>query len=218
LRDPISIIIVDDHAIFRKGVLETLGYEAELKVVGEGANREDALELVARLSPAVALIDLSMPGGGIQATRDIHAQYPSVKVIVLTVSEEDDDVMQALEAGASGYVLKGISAEELLTVIHSVATGASYVAPTLGFRLLRGLHTRDEEQKSNDLWRRLTPKEKETLRLIGLGLNNDEIAQRVGVHVKTVKFHVSNLFGKLKLRNRVELALFSQKTSQRPPG
>ena len=214
MTDRLSIIVVDDHAIFRKGVLETLGHQAELKVIGEGASRDDAIHLVEKLRPDIALIDLSMPGGGIQATRDIHTRYPSVKIIVLTVSEEDDDVMQALEAGASGYLLKGISADALLSVVRSVAAGDSYLAPTLAFRLVRGMHTRDERQDSSDRLGLLTAKEQETLRLIGLGLNNDEIAHRMSIQIKTVKFHVSNLLGKLNLRNRVELALFSQRASQ----
>ena len=215
MTDQLSIIVVDDHAIFRKGVLETLGHHADLKIIGEGASRDDALLLVEKLRPDIALIDLSMPGGGIQATRDIHTRYPSVKIIILTVSEEDDDVMQALEAGASGYILKGICADDLLDVVRSVAAGDTYLAPTLAFGLLRGIHARDERQASSDRVEMLTAKEQETLSLIGLGLNNDEIAHRMGIQIKTVKFHVSNLLGKLNLRNRVELALFSQKASQR---
>ena len=211
--EQISIIIVDDHALFRMGVTETLAHQPDLKIVGEGSTRDDAMDLVERLRPGIALIDLSMPGGGIRATADIHARHPDVKIIILTVSEEDDDVMQAIDAGASGYVLKGVSAEELLRVIRSIAAGQSYVAPTVGFRLLRGMHMRDEDQTAGHQWGTLTPKEQEILRLIGMGLSNDEIAHRARVQVKTVKFHVSNLLGKLKLRNRVELALFAQRSS-----
>ena len=193
------------------GVTETLVHQPDLKIVGEGSSWDDAMNLVDRFRPTIALIDLSMPGGGIRATSEIHASHPDVKIIILTVSEEDDDVMQALDAGASGYVLKGVPAEELLRVIRSIAAGQPYVAPTLGFRLLRGMHQRDENQTRSDQTGTLTPRELVILRLIGLGLSNDEIAQRAHVQVKTVKFHDFNLFDKLKARECVESALLSQK-------
>jgi two-component system, NarL family, nitrate/nitrite response regulator NarL len=218
LLEKVSVIVVDDHAIFRRGVAETLGRDQQLNIVGEGASRDEALELVGRLNPDIALIDLSMPGGGIQATREIHARYPNVKIVVLTVSEEHDDVMQALQAGASGYVLKGISAEELLMVVRSIWAGEPYVAPRLGFRLLSGMQSSHEEAKVESGMEILTPKERQILELVGLGLNNEEIAQKAGIQIKTVKFHVSNLLDKLKLRNRVQLALFAQRNDSNPSG
>lgn len=217
LSSPVSIIVVDDHAIFRRGVVETIGQDHQMTIVGEGASRDEAIELVARFKPDIALIDLSMPGGGIQAVREIHARHPEIKIVVLTVSEEHDDVMQALEAGASGYVLKGTSAEELQAVIRSISAGEPYIAPRLGFRLLSDLRNRGEPRKPVAGFELLTPKEREILKLVGLGLNNEEIAQKSGVQIQTVKFHVSNLLEKLNLRNRVQLALFAQKSEPSLP-
>lgn len=212
----ITVIVVDDHAIFRKGVSDTLALEDDLKVIGEGASASEALDLVELLNPTVALIDLSMPGGGIKATSDIHARYPDVKIIILTASEEDVDIMNAIEAGAFGYVLKDISGDELTTVVRTAAKGQSYMAPTIAFRLAQSLNTRDHDKRETNIWETLTSKQQETLRLIGLGLTNQEIADRTGVRLNTVKFHVAKLLAKLGLRNRVELAVFL-KNAPHPP-
>ena len=211
-----SVIIVDDHSIFRTGVAQTLELSPELTVVGEGGSVEEAIELAERLQPEVALIDLYMPGGGIEAVRHIHAQSPDIRMVVLTVSEEDDDIMRAFEAGASGYLLKGVGADELIGAVIAVGRGETYVSPALGFRLVNAIRSRNEQGKQAQLLGTLTPKEEDTLRLVGQGLSNREIAERAGVQVKTVKFHVSNLLDKLGLRNRVELALYSQKHARLP--
>lgn len=216
LPDQTPVIIVDDHSIFRTGVVQTLRMISSVDVVGEGGSLEDAIALVERLRPAVAFIDLYMPGGGIETVRRIHDRFPATKLIVLTVSEEDDDIVRALEAGASGYMLKGIAARDLIAAVEAIVAGDTYVSPSLGMRLVNAMRERSNQHRVADLGGTLTPKEAETLRLIGEGLSNREIAGRVGVQTKTVKFHVSNLLKKLAMRNRVELALYAQRDGTRP--
>jgi DNA-binding NarL/FixJ family response regulator len=211
LDDRRSIIVIDDHAIFRAGVVQILSASPNLEVVGQGASAGDAVSLAATLQPDLALIDISMPGGGIAAAREIHARWPGVKIVMLTVSEEEDIVLQALEAGAAGYALKGIPAPELVSMVQSVLEGGSYLPPSIAARLVntilerRGVHTPAAKIAS------LSPSEERMFRLLGQGLSNKEIAAATGVQVKTVKFHVSNIFSKLGVRSRVEAALFAQK-------
>lgn len=211
-----SVIVVDDHSLFRMGVLQALRLEAGLSVIGEGGSKADALGLVERLSPDVALLDISMPGNGIDAARDITSRWPDTKVVMLTVSEEDDDVLEALDAGAAGYVLKGTPAPELVAAILAVAEGRSYMSPNLGMRLFGVIRNRTEEHKAEKLIDALSPKEDAVFRLLGRGYTNRAIAEEMGVQTKTVKFHVSRLLVKLGTKNRVEAALMAQRHLSTP--
>lgn len=205
------VIIVDDHAIFRAGVVQTLRLMTDVEVVGEGASLNDAVMLAERHRPGAAFIDLYMPGGGVETVRRINQLLPDTRIIVLTVSEEDDDIVRAFEAGASAYMLKGISATDLVAAVSSVLSGESYVAPQLGMRLVSAIRSRGAQANERRLLESLTQKEAATLQMVGDGLTNREIAARSGVQIKTVKFHVSNLLKKLGVRNRVELAIYSRK-------
>lgn len=128
----------DDHPLFRDGVINSLRARADLQVIGEADNAEDAVRLVREELPDVALLDVTMPGGGgIEAARNIAAACPATRIVMLTVSEDEDDLLEAMKAGASGYVLKGVSAHELVSVVRSVSNGEVYVAPSLAFSLLR---------------------------------------------------------------------------------
>ncbi|MGO4404680.1 response regulator [Bosea sp. RAF48] len=206
-----SIIVVDDHAIFRAGVVQILSTSPNLEVVGQGASASDAVKLAETLRPDLALIDISMPGGGIAAASEIHACWPQVKIVMLTVSEEEHVVLHALEAGASGYALKGIPATQLVSVVHSVLNGESYLPASMAARLVSTMLGRQGDHTPAARIAALSPKEERTLRLLGRGLTNKEIAEATGVQVKTVKFHISNVFSKLGVRSRVEAALFAQK-------
>ncbi len=211
MNDRKTVVVVDDHQIFRVGVIESLRLSKKLEVVGEGASHWDAIRLVGDMKPDVVLIDISMPGNGVDAARAIHTKWPDVKVVMLTVSEEDDDVVRALEAGASGYVVKGIRAPDLIATVESVAGGGTYLSPNLGTRLFSTLRQQPDTERVADLLQGLSPREIETLRLTGRGLSNREIADELGIQVKTVKAHMSNLLKKLGIRNRVEAALIAQK-------
>lgn len=212
----ISIVVIDDHSLFRAGVIQTLELDPDIKVVGEGGTGDKAVELAERLRPDIILLDISMPGNGIEAARRIAARAGAPRIIMLTVSEDDDSVIEALEAGAVGYILKGIESLHLITAVKSVAAGDSFVSPNLTMRLLSGVRNK----LTPGMLDRLTVQEQRILRLVAQGLSNREVGERIGVLEKTVKFHMTRIMAKLNVRNRVEASLLAQKewgsnTSQR---
>ena len=202
----ISVIVIDDHSLFRAGVIQTLQLDEGISVVGEGGTGQDAVDLALDHAPDVALIDISMPGDGIVAARRIAENSQSTRVVMLTVSEDDDDVMRSLEAGAVGYILKGIRAPDLLAAVRSVAAGESFLSPNLALRLLAGTQAR---RKANRL-AALSRQERRALRLVASGLSNREVGDRLGITEKTVKFHLAAIFAKLDVRNRVEASLIAR--------
>ncbi len=211
MADPISIIIVDDHSIFRSGVVQAFDPAEGMQVIAEGATSEEAIALAEQHRPAIALIDVSMPGGGIAAAREIRSRWPEVRIIMLPVSEDEDVVLRALEAGASGYALKGVAARDLVGIVRAVADGQSYVPPNMAMRLVTAMQSTREGRTLRAKLASLSLKEERTLRLLVRGFSNQEIADATGVQVKTVKFHVSNILAKLDARSRTEAALIAQK-------
>jgi two-component system nitrate/nitrite response regulator NarL len=206
-----SIIVVDDHSIFRTGVVQIFSDCADIEVVGEGASSADAVALAGSLSPDMTLLDISMPGGGIAACREIHSRWPDIKCIMLTVAEEEDVILQALDAGAAGYALKGIPGPELIAIVKAIAGGKYYVPPDKAARLLNAMRGQTAQDPTTAGVARLSPKEERTLRLLARGFSNRQIAEATGVQVQTVKFHVSNILEKLKVASRVEAALLAQR-------
>lgn len=203
---PSSVIVVDDHAIFRMGVLQSLALTQDLEVVGEGATSEDALALMAKHSPDVALIDISMPGNGFQAVSEIVRRWPTTRTVLLTASDEDEDVYRALNLGASGYILKGISAGELIAAVKAIAAGETFLSPSLAVRLLDVLRaTPPPVAKLN-----LSAQETKVMRCLAKGMSNSGIADALSISQKTVKFHITNLFGKTGMKSRIQLALLSR--------
>jgi DNA-binding NarL/FixJ family response regulator len=211
--DAIHVAVVDDHPLFREGVAHSLRTQPGIAVVAEGATAADALAIAADL-PDVMLLDVSMPGSGIAALGQITAAYPVVKVIMLTVSEDEEDVTAALRSGARGYVLKGVAARELVSIVRSVAAGEVYVTPSLATSLLVELTSTAGKSAASPL-DDLTEREREILELVAGGDSNKEIASRLGLSEKTVKHHMTNILQKLQVRNRVEAALLA-KGSQKP--
>lgn len=208
MSEAIRIAVIDDHPLFRGGVVRTLTEGAGFDVVGEGGSADEAVELVARRLPDIVLLDISMPGGGIEAARRIGAEFPAVRIVMLTVSEADDDVLAALKAGARGYVLKGVGAEELTGVLRGVAAGASYVSPNLAARVLAAM--RDQANDAADPIDGLTRREEDILRLVSRGLSNKEVGRELDLQEKTVKNYMTNILQKLQARNRVEAALMAR--------
>ena len=207
MSEPIRILIADDHPLFRDGVAHSLAAEPNLVIVGQAGNGEEAFELTNELLPEVVLLDIAMPGeGGIAAARKISAAYPVVKIMMLTVSENEDDLLNALKAGARGYVLKGVSARELAGVVRAVAAGESYISPALAGSILFEMTHLDQP----DLFNALTEREREILRLVGEGLTNREIGERLHLAEKTIKHYMTNVLQKLHVRSRVEAALLAQ--------
>lgn len=206
--DSIRVVLVDDHPLFREGVAVTLGSEPDFEVVGQGVNAGDAVRLATELLPDIILLDISMPGGGIEAVRRIALACPVVNIVMLTVSEQDDDVIAALQAGARAYVLKGVGAAELTSIARAVQRGETYVSPSLAARLLAEMLPRAPESRPRqDRLSELTAREEQILKLLARGLSNKEIARELDLQEKTIKHYVTNILQKLQVRNRVEAAL-----------
>jgi two-component system nitrate/nitrite response regulator NarL len=213
MAERIRVAVIDDHPLFREGVAHTLRSSKMVEVVAEGASSDDALRIAESYSPDVMLLDVSMPGGGIEAARAISRTCPDVKMIMLTVSESEEHVSEALEAGALGYVLKGTSGLELVATTSAIYRGESYVSPGLAARLLaqskRQAHAVEEESCLPEL----TKREEQILDNVGRGLTNKEIARGLNISEKTVKHYMTNIMQKLQVRNRVEAVLALQKKS-----
>jgi DNA-binding NarL/FixJ family response regulator len=204
MSDHIRLIVADDHPMFRAGVVGTLGSFPDLLVVAEAEDADTATTLVRHHLPDVALLDITMPGGGLRAAREIGVACPATRVVMLTASEDEDDLLAAMKAGASGYVLKGAGASELVEVIRKVAAGEVYVAPALAWGLLREM-SRPRTSPLDEL----SAREREVLQLVAEGLSNQEVADRLGLAEKTIKHHMTNILGKLQVRSRVEAALLA---------
>lgn len=204
MTDTIRVIVADDHPMFRAGVVASLGAASDLEVVAQAGDAAGALALVLEHHPDIALLDIAMPGGGLNAARDITVACPATRVVMLTVSEDEDDILAAMKAGASGYVLKGSGATELAGIIRSVHAGQVYVAPALAWGLLREM----SKPRTSPL-DELTVREREVLELVASGLGNQEIGDRLGLAEKTIKHYMTNILGKLQVRSRVEAALLA---------
>ncbi|PJR15930.1 response regulator transcription factor (plasmid) [Sinorhizobium meliloti] len=202
----IRVAVVDDHPLFREGVTRSLSEIDGFEVVAEGGSRDEAIAIAQNFNPDVMLLDISMPGGGLNAIPAILSVAPAQKIVMLTVSEANDDVAAALKEGAKGYILKGIGARALADVIRTVASGESYVAPTLSAKLLTGQLANPAPAKSN-LVAELTRREQEVLHLVASGMSNKQIARKLDLHEKTVKHHMTQIMAKLDVANRTEAAM-----------
>ena len=208
MTDAVRILVADDHPLFRDGVVSTLSAEDDLTVVGEASTGEEAVELAVELLPDLAMLDVAMPGsGGIAATAEMTARCPATAVLMLTVSEDPDDLLAALKAGARGYVLKGVPGPGLVHAVRAIIAGEVYVTPTLATGILHEM-TRESVADPIDA---LTPREGEILALVGDGLTNREIGERLYLAEKTVKHYMTNVLKKLHVRSRVEAALLAQR-------
>ncbi|MBY3544016.1 response regulator transcription factor [Rhizobium laguerreae] len=194
----ITIAIVDDHPLFREGVSRSLSEIEDFVVVGEGASADDAATLVAAQKPDVVLLDVSMPGGGIEAISEIVVRSPETKVLMLTASEEVDPLVAALRRGAAGYVVKGIGSRGLAEAIRIVVGGARYISPTMRAKAEKSLLDRPPS---------LTRRETEVMELVAEGLSNKHIALRLNRREKTIKHHMTEILSKLGASNRTEAAI-----------
>jgi two-component system, NarL family, response regulator LiaR len=201
----IRLLIVDDHAVVREGLKMFLGLDPGLTVVGEAANGREALEAVARLKPDVVLMDLLMPVmDGVNAIRELRARFPGTEAIALTSVLEDKKVIDAVEAGAMGYLLKDTEAEALVEAIYAASRGEVRLHPEAAKRLVKEVRTPEMREA-------LTAREVEILRLLARGLSNKEIAKTLALSELTVKTHVSSLLSKLNLSSRTQAAIFALK-------
>ena len=206
--DDTRVVVVDDHDLFRTGLMNLLT-EQGIHVVGEAATGEAAVKLVRDLAPDVVVMDIHMPGiSGVDATRELAAVAPRSRVVVLTISEEDGDVVDAVMAGACGYLLKSSSIEELVAGIRAAAAGESLISPQIATKVLQLLraqspgHTQPPRAELSD-------RELEVLKLIAIGKDNAEIAKDLFISPKTVKNHISNILMKLQIDNRIQAAVYA---------
>jgi DNA-binding NarL/FixJ family response regulator len=208
--EELRVLLVDDHDLFRTG-LRSLLEEQGLNVVGEAENGNVALGLVNDLAPDVVIMDLKMPGlGGVETTQKIIAGAPLTRVVVLTISVDDEDVMHAVMAGACGYLLKDSSIEQLLAGIRAAAAGESLISPQIAAKLLQRLRARTADLDAAETIRtELSDRELEVLRLIANGKDNAEIARELFISPKTVKNHISNILMKLQIENRIQAAVYA---------
>ena len=213
MTEPVRVVIIDDHPLFREGVAATLVSGGDLEVVGEGASAADALTLATSLLPDLMLLDLNLPGGGLSAARQVASACPVTKIVMLTFSEEESDVLASLKAGARGYILKGVSGRELRRIVRGVQAGEVYITPTLAAGVLIEMAGSDRQAQNplNDL----TPRERQILEGVASGHSNKEIGRDLDISEKTVKHYMTNVLQKLQVRNRVEAALLAQRESQR---
>lgn len=203
----ITIIVIDDHSLFRTGLIQTLKLDKAIAVIAEGGTAEEALKLTLEHRPDIILLDITMPGNGIVAARNILQLDKPPKVIMLTASEDDDDIMQALEIGVVGYILKGVKASELIDAVRYIAAGDSFVSPNLTLRILANVKGKSQ----SSLLSSLTRQEEKILRLMAIGLSNREIGVKLGIVEQTVKYHVTSILEKLKVRNRVEASVLAER-------
>jgi DNA-binding NarL/FixJ family response regulator len=203
----IKVAVIDDHPLFREGVIRSLDEIDGFDIVAEGGSRDEALQIVRDRCPDVMLMDISMPGNGLDAVAGALEACPEIKIIMLTVSEANEDIAKALRLGARGYVLKGIGSRSLADVIKTVASGESYVSPSLSARLIAGLTEAKAADEKRDLLAELTEREHQVLTLVASGLSNKRVAIQLDLHEKTVKHHMTRILAKLKVSNRTEAAL-----------
>jgi DNA-binding NarL/FixJ family response regulator len=209
-RDRPRVLLVDDHDLFRTG-LRNLLEEEGVDVVGEAAEGEDALRYVRELQPDVVVMDLNMPKmGGVEATKRIVAHAPLTRVVVLTISDQDADVMDAIFAGACGYLLKDSSIEDVMRGIRSAAIGESLISPTIAGKVLERVRSASASPDAAETIRaELSEREIEVLKLIANGKDNAQIAADLHISPKTVKNHISNILMKLQIENRIQAAVFA---------
>ena len=210
--EPIRVLVVDDHAVFRRGLQMVLEQEPDIEVVGEAGDGSEAVTMAANTAPDIVLLDVRMPKrGGIDACTAIKDAVPSVAIIMLTISDEEADLYDAIKAGAVGYLLKDIPIDEIATAVRSVRGGQSYISPSMASKLLTEFATmvRRSDERQQLPAPKLTDREMEVLKLVAKGLNNRDIAKQLFISENTVKNHVRNILEKLQLHSRMEAVVYA---------
>lgn len=209
MTEKISLIVIDDHPLLLEGLTSTLDSVDDFEVVGQGSSYNDALNLAHEFIPDTILLDISMPGGGVEAARDIHEALPTIKLIMLTASEDEKDVMSALQSGATAYILKGVGGRELIDIIRRVSSGETFITPSLASNILSHSYN-TEPSKKNTLLDKLNERENSILSALERGLTNKQIADELFLSEKTIKHYMTNILQKLQVKNRVQAALMAK--------
>ncbi|GAA3721086.1 two-component system NarL family response regulator [Spinactinospora alkalitolerans] len=211
--DPIRLLVVDDHAFFRRGLVSVLEEEPDIDLAGEAGDGIDAVRLAEELTPDVVLMDVQMPGmSGIDACAKVKAAVPSAKIVMLTISDEEEHLFDAIKAGATGYLLKSVAIDELPDAVRAVRDGQSFINPSMATKLIGEFAAlaRKEHQRPREMPNpQLTGRETEVLKEIARGLSNRDIARVLHISENTVKNHVRNILEKLQLHTRMEAAMWA---------
>jgi two-component system response regulator DevR len=214
--NPIRVFLLDDHEVVRRGVHDLLNDEPDITVVGEAANVEQALIRVPALRPQVAVLDVRLPDGdGVSVCRELRSQMPELACLMLTSFDDEEALLDSIMAGASGYVLKQIKGSDLVSAVRTVAAGQSLLDPSATARLMARLRQGQEPEPEPDALPGLTDREREILALIGEGLTNRQIGQRLYLAEKTVKNHISRLLAKLGVERRIQAAVIATQAQDR---
>ncbi|KNE83988.1 MULTISPECIES: response regulator [Streptomyces] len=215
---PIRVFLLDDHEVVRRGVQDLLESEPDINVVGEAVTAEQALVRGPALRPDVAVLDVRLPdGNGIAVCRELRDRMPDLACLMLTSFDDDEALLDAIMAGASGYVLKQITGLDLVSAVRTVASGQSMLDPATTARLMTSLRGEDDEAAARDeVLADLSPREREILGLIGEGLTNREIGRRLYLSEKTVKNHISRLLAKLGVERRIQAAVLATQAAPQP--
>ncbi len=213
--EPIRVLVADDHELFRRGLKMVLEAEGDIVVVDQAGDGEAAVAKVGELAPDVVLMDVRMPHmDGLEATRRIRAAFPMTRIVVLTVSDEEDDLFDAVKAGANGYLLKEVSIEEVADAVRAVKAGQSLLSPSMAAKLITEFGSLARRAQESDMAPspRLSERELEVLKRVASGMSNEEIAAELGLSTPAVRNHVANILVKLQLRSRIESALLAMET------
>ena len=208
----ITIIVVDDHPLFREGVVMTLMESGKFQVVAQAGTKDDAIKAAERHLPDLMLVDVSMPGGGIETAAELAERAPVVKVVMLTVSEQEKDVQAALKAQARGYILKGVASDDLVNILTDINNGDSYIPPNLAANLLMRSSEVEERKTPDDF--DLNGREKQILEKLAVGMSNRDIAEDICLSEKTLKHYMTNIMNKLHVSNRVQAAIKAHEMSK----
>jgi len=208
----IRILIVDDHNLFRAGLAAIIGEEADIEVVGQVGTVHEAVEAVRKLRPDIVLMDFSLPDGtGAEATKRIIEENPACKVVFITMSDKEEDLLAAIRSGAVGYLMKNMAPAKLVASLRSVQKGESALSRAMTLRLMKELaRTREPETTEDPVLGKLTSREKDVLVEVATGKSNQEIADRLVISENTVKYHVHSILNKLNLRDRKEMTRFAR--------
>ncbi|KUL50902.1 MULTISPECIES: response regulator [Streptomyces] len=214
--EPIRVFLLDDHEVVRRGVHDLLDDEPDITVVGEAATVEQALVRVPALRPRVAVLDVRLPDGdGVTVCRELRSRMPELSCLMLTSFDDEEALLDSIMAGASGYVLKQIQGSDLVSAVRTVAAGQSLLDPSATARLMARLRQAEEPEPEPDALPGLTEREREILALIGEGLTNRQIGQRLYLAEKTVKNHISRLLAKLGVERRIQAAVIATRAQDR---